>query len=129
MIYNLRKYLTLNLPDITFYANGWRPKSEHDSVMILQSGGDPEHWIDRTDWTVQIMSRAENIVNAKEQIDDVYAKLKNRYGLELPAITVDSIVYPLVKTYQISPLQTPGYIGADQANLEMWSFNIRITTA
>ncbi len=128
MIYNLKKYLTINLPDITFYSNGWRPKSEHDSVMILQSGGDPQHWYNRTDWTVQIMSRAENIVNAKELIDAVYNKLKNRYGLELPAITVDSILYPLVKTYQISPLQAPSYIGADKANLEMWSFNLIITT-
>jgi len=84
MIYNLRKYLTLNLPDITFYANGWRPSSARDSVMILQSGGDPKPWYDRTDWTVQVMSRAENIVNAKEQIDEVYEELKNRYGLELP---------------------------------------------
>jgi len=128
MIYNLRKYLTLNLPDITFYANGWRPSSARDSVMILQSGGDPKPWYDRTDWTVQVMSRAENIVNAKEQIDEVYEELKNRYGLELPAITVGTTLYPLVKTYQISPLQTPSYIGADNANLEMWSFNLIITT-
>ncbi len=128
MIYNLRSYLTINLPDIIFYANGWRPDSEHDSVMVLQNGGDPLPWFDRTNWTVQIMSRAENIVNAKKLIDAVYNKLKNRYGLELPAITVGSTVYPLVKTYQISPLQAPGYIGADKANLEMWSFNLRITT-
>ena len=128
MIFNLVSYLKINLTDITFYPNGWRPDSEHDSVMVLQSGGDPNHWYDRTDWMMQIISRAENVNNAKSQIDDVYEELKNRYGLELPAVTVNSIVYPLVKTYQISPLQTPGYIGADKANLEMWSFNLRITT-
>ena len=128
MIFNLVSYLKINLTDIIFYPNGWRPDSEHDSVMVLQSGGDPNHWYDRTDWMMQIISRAENVNNAKSQIDDVYEELKNRYGLELPAVTVNSIVYPLVKTYQISPLQTPGYIGADKANLEMWSFNLRITT-
>ena len=128
MIFNLVSYLKINLPDIIFYANGWRPDSEHDSVMVLQSGGDSKPWFNRTDWNVQIMSRSENIVIAKQQIDNVYEELKNRYGLELPAITINSTLYPLVKTYQISPLQTPGYIGADKANLEMWSFNIKITT-
>ena len=128
MIFNLVKYLTDQLGTITFYTNGWRPDSEKNSVMVSQSGGESQHWYDRTDWTVQIISRAENTVEAKEQIDSVYDLLKNKFGLTLTAVTVNGILYTAKETYQISPLQVPGYLGTDDANLEMWSFNIRVTT-
>jgi len=128
MIYNLVEYLKTELTTIDFVANGWMVDSPQNSVLVKQSGGDVKHYYERSDWRVQIISRAKNIVISKEQIELVYEKLKNRYGLSLPEVTVNEIVFVAVKTDQISPIQTPGYLGADNMNLEMWVFNLIITT-
>lgn len=128
MIYNLINYLATQLTTLTFVANGWSVDSEKESILVRQTGGEPKHWYDRTDWSVQIMSRAASSVNAKKNIELVYAKLKNRYGLTLSSVTVNGEVFDAVIAYQISPIQAPSYIGADDVNLEMWSFNVMITT-
>ncbi len=128
MIYNLLQYLIVNLPTINFIVNGFSPDSNQNEVMISETGGDPQHWYNRTDWTVQVLSRAKNVNIAKSNIDSVYTLLKNKIGLLLPQVTVDEIVYAAIKTYQISPIQTPGYLGANEENMEMFSFNLIITT-
>ena len=128
MIYNLAQYLIVNLATINFVVNGFSPDSNQDEIMISETGGEPQHWYDRTDWTVQVLSRAKNVNTAKKQIDDVYEKLKNKIGLSLPEVTVAGVVYPAVQTYQISPIQTPGYLGANEENMEMFSFNLIVTT-
>lgn len=128
MIYNLVQYLKTNLPLYVFVVNGFSPDSPQDAILVSQNGGEPQHWYDRTDWTVQFLSRAVSVNVAKEQIDSVYVLVKNKFGLSLPEVTVNSIVYPIVKTYQVSPIQAPGYIGADEKNLEMFSFNVTIVT-
>lgn len=127
MIYNLAQFLITNLPSIAFVVNGWNVDYQ-DQIMISETGGDPNHWYDRTDWTVQILSRARDVNVAKENIESVYNLLKNRFGLKLPQVTVNTIVYPELKTYQISPIQTPSYIGATEEHFEMFSFNLTITT-
>jgi len=128
MIYNLGAYLVAQLPAIEFAVNGWTKASPVNSVMVRQTGGDVVHHYDRSDYAVQFLSRAESSETAKEQIDDVYELLKNKLRVLLPAKTVNAIVYPAVQTYRIVPVQIPGYIGADNANLEMWSVNFIITT-
>jgi len=128
MIYNLVAYLKLQLPSLTFVANGWDPDSPQDSIAVIDTGGDPQHFYDRTDWTIQLLSRANEVNVAKSQADSVYAILKNRFGILLPQVTVDGIVYAVVETYQISPMQTPGYLGSNEKHLEMFSFNIIIIT-
>jgi hypothetical protein len=128
MIYNLVEYLITELPSIMFTANGFNPDSIADEVMVRDSGGDPKHWYDRTDWTVQIISRSMNVDLAKRNVDAVYNLLKNKFGVQLPAKTVAGVVYPAMQTYQISPTQTPGYLGADDKHLEMFVFNLIITT-
>lgn len=128
MIYNLVAYLTAQLPLLAFIANGWDPDSPQDSIAVIDTGGDPQHFYSRTDWAVQILSRANEVTVAKSQADSVYAVLKNKFGLLLPEVTVDTIVYSAIQTYQISPMQTPGYLGADEKHLEMFSFNIILIT-
>ena len=128
MIYNLLQYLITNLPLINFIANGWNPDSDQDAIMISETGGDPKHFYDRTDWAVQVLSRAKNVEIAKENIDSVYILLKNKFGLVLPEIAVGGITYPQMIAYQVSPVQSPSYLGATPEHLEMFSFNLIIVT-
>lgn len=128
MLFNLVEYLAGQLPNINFEANGFTPDSNQDQIMLSETGGEPEHWYDRTDWTVQVLSRGIDKVVAKQNIDSVYSILKNKFGLVLPEVTVNAVVYPAVTAWQISPIQTPAYLGATVENLEMFSFNLTITT-
>lgn len=128
MIYNLIEYIVTELSTLNIVANGFSPDSPITAITVKQSGGDPAHWHPRKDFTFQILSRSNEPTVAKYNIDLVYNLLENRYGLELPSVTVDNIVYSTVQTYQISPIQIPGDIGSDDENLEMWSFNIMVTT-
>ena len=102
MIYNLVEYLKTELTALNFVANGFAPDSPVEATNISQTGGNEAHNHDRGDWAVQILSRASSSVQAKVNIDLVYAKMKNRFNLELPSVTVDNVVYAAVQTYQIS---------------------------
>ena len=128
ILYNLVQYLVDQALGTQIVADVLTEKSETEAVLISQSGGTPEHYYDRTDWRFQALSRSKNPVDAQEACELVYVKLKNRFGLVLPVVTIDAIVYPAVTTYQISPIQAPSGIGADQENLYMWVFNFLVTT-
>lgn len=128
MIYNLAQYLVVNLTSIDFVTNGFSPDSEQDQVMISETGGEPQHFYRRTDWAVQVLSRARTVDTAKRNITSVYNLLKNKFGILLPQVVVDGVTYPAIQTYQISPVQAPSYLGVTEENLEMFSFNLTITT-
>lgn len=128
MIYNLTQYLVTNLTALNFVTNGFNPDSAQDQVMISETGGEPQHFYRRTDWAVQVLSRAQTVDAAKRNIESVYALLKNKFGILLPQVVVSGVTYPAVRAYQISPIQTPAYLGATEENLEMFSFNLTITT-
>lgn len=122
------QFLKVNINDIEFVANAWTEESPINSILVICNGGEPSHFVSRTDWTIQILSRAESSVKSKMQIDLVYNLLKNRFRVKLPFVVVDKIDYPEVQTYQIVPIQAPGYLGADKINLEMWSYNLIVVT-
>lgn len=129
MIYNLYNYIKTQLTDLSLIVNGWEKDSPEESITMILRVGDPDHYDIRQESAVQFLSRAMDSNIALSNINEVYSLLKNRFGLVLPEVTVGETVFPEIKTYQISPMQSPGYIGSDGANLEMWSFNIMIVTA
>jgi hypothetical protein len=128
MIYNLVAYLKTQYPLLNFVVNGWAPDSPTDSIMVRERGGPTQHFYNRTDYNVQVMSRSKEMTVARTQIQQVYSAMKNKFGIELPSVTVDGTLFAAVKTYQISPVEAPGAIGADESNLEMFSLNLVITT-
>lgn len=127
MIYNLYEYLKSELPSINFVVDGWENDSDIESVLLTATGGDPQHWFDRTDDTVRVLSRSNSKVFAKQRADNVYNKLKNRFGLTLPAANVGGVDYPEFIAAQISPIQSPGYIGADDNANHIYSVNFKVT--
>lgn len=126
--FNLLQYLQTEIPALNYSVNGYGPTSPEDCIMIQGDSGEINHWYDRKDWQVQIISRAASRTGARVNSYTVFEKLKNRFGLELPDVTVDGELFEGFKTYQISPIQSPGYIGSDEAGREMFSFNITLTT-
>ena len=129
MIYNLVEYLETELPTLVFTSNGWLPDTAEEANTVIDNGGDAPPIINRREWAIQIMSRAADKNDAYINIYAIFDQLNDRYSaLELPAVTVKSILYPAILTYQITANQLPGYIGSSNTNLEMYSVNFRITT-
>ena len=128
MIYNLTNYLITQLTALTFTADGFLSDTSEESITVIDNGGVESAWIDRKEYLVQVMSRSNDKTEARVNIYSVYDLLNRRFGLTLAAVTVKSIVYPAIKTYQISPNQLPGYIGSTDTHLEMWSVNFRVIT-
>jgi len=126
LIYQLTNYLKVQLNTYIFVSEGFLPKSSDNSIAIRQGPGQDSHFDIRTDFSVQIISRNVDIVVGKVAIDAVYNLLKNRFGLVLPTVTVDSVVYPELTTSQITPNQTPSKMGTDENNRWLWVFNSTI---
>lgn len=128
IVYNLVTHLQTVLPSLIFVANGWLTDTPEESLNVIDNGGEDVAFYPRKNHLVQVISRASSKTKAQKNAQDVFEELRNRFGLELPAVTVDGESYDAVKTYQISPNQIPGYIGSDDSHLEMWSVNFRIIT-
>ena len=128
MIYNLAHYLITQLGTIHFTVDGWTINSDETGVLITQIGGYPTAWYDRTSYSIQVTARSVDRTISRSMIYAVYNKLKNRFGLTLPTVTVAGTVYPAIVAYQISPDNVPMYMGADDKNLEVWSATFRVIT-
>jgi len=126
MIFNLISYLRTQLPSLTFISEGENYNEE--GIRVTQTGGEDNHDIDRIDFNVQLLSKYKKLFTSKNNIDSVYAILKNRFGLILPEVIIGALTYPEVTTYRIVPMQIPGYLGTDDNGYHMYSFNIIVTT-
>lgn len=127
MIYNLVTHLRTSLPSLTFVVDGWNESSASDSLLVTDSGGTDDHNTGRRDCTVQVKSRSQSMVVAKENVQAVYDELHNRFGMTLAEVTVNSVTYPSLVAYRIVPIQRPGYLGMSDENYHMYSFNVIVT--
>lgn len=128
MIYNLLAYLIAQLATISFTTNGFKKVSTKNVVVLSENGGDPNHYHDRKDYAIQIMSRAEDQPTARKQAYDVYNLINDKFGLTLPENTVKGETFPEQKTWRIIANALPGYIGDDENGLPIFSTNYIITT-
>lgn len=128
--YNLTEYLKTEseTSGFNYSINGSNEATPEEAVIITAPGGDPAHWFGRTDHQIQIVSRAKSKTRASKISNIVYNKIIKRFGLVLPVVTIDGDILAEVTTARIVPIQSPGYVGADEAGREMFSFNLTITT-
>lgn len=131
MVYNLVEYLKTQFTTLFFRANGFINATDTfpDTCNFVNApGGDSAFWHDRRDNAIQIISRSLDSVTAKQNNDTIYDDLIKRFGFDLPAVTVNSIVYPLIMVWAFNPLQIPGWIGVDDNGRYLYSFNLRCVT-
>lgn len=125
MEYNLTNWLRTNT-GLDIKVNG-RPVNETGDSIILNAKGGPVAARElRNDYAVQVQVKNSDPVDAKQNIDIVYNEMLNRYCMTLPEVTVKGKVYAEVTVAQMSPMQSPAYIGTDENGLHLWTVNFRI---
>ena len=68
--YNLFQYLKTLIPTISFVVNGYSPESPDNCTKINITSGEPQHWYERNDWSIQVLTRDKSIVYGKVLFDD-----------------------------------------------------------
>jgi hypothetical protein len=129
MIYNLVQYIRNNLAGETIMPNIRDLTSDQvpDRIVIAKDAGGVEtSWFLLESVAVQIYTRDIDAPKARALARDVYNIINNKFGLILPSITVDGILYNEIQTAQISANSLPQSIGYDANGRAEYSTNYRI---
>jgi hypothetical protein len=130
VIYNIFDYLENELPGESIYINLYGntyPQTEipDRSIHIQETGGSETAWFQFKTLTLQIIAKDIDGPNARELIYSVDNVLNNKFGLELPSISVNGVLYPGFKIGQISSISRPQSIGLDDNNRAIFSSNYK----
>jgi hypothetical protein len=112
----LRKYIADSLA-IKTYANPRDIENEKvpdKMIQLIEEGGTSTAWFKFQNYTLQVIARDIDSPKARVTAYLVYGLLDNKFGLELPAVTVDGVYYATMKFAQISANTEPGFIGYDE---------------
>lgn len=129
MIFNTRKYLADNT-GVTTYAD---PKDITDGntqvpdkiIQLIEEQGSSTAWFKFNTYQLQVIVRDTDSPKARLLAYTVYNLLDNKFGLELPEVTVDGIIYASMKFAQISANTEPGFLGYDDNGRAEWSNTYR----
>lgn len=128
IIYNLTKYINEGLT-LSVIPNGWKGKDlGEDGSIILDSGGSVAHFHKRKERRFQIITRNSDRTEALRINNSMFEYLENKFNIDLPEENVNSVVYPAVRAYQISPISTSQYLGTDDNGRHEFSVNIIVIT-
>lgn len=131
MIYNFVEYLKNEFPAEKFYTNIRATEAGQDFIpdrcfLVNESGGAFKAWTFYTEKTVQVIARDLDAPTSREMAWDIFEKLKTRIGLILPSVTVKGVVYPAIQVSQISAIQEPYNLGADENGRVKFTTNYHI---
>lgn len=132
MIYNFTEYLKNEFPAETIYCNRRDQLAIQDEVpdrciFVQESGSsNTQPWTRYTVGTVQCIIRDRDVTKARKLARSVFTKLHGRFGLILPAVTVDGDLFAAVQVAQISAIQTPYCLGADENGRTIYSNNYMV---
>lgn len=129
MIYNIQEYLETELPGETVYSNVKNVvtgENVPDRIILVQeTGGQKRAWLRFTSQSIQIMTRDIDPVKARDLAYQVYETLDNKFGLILPQVTVDGVLYAEKQIAQISAESTPQSLGTDESGRYEFVTNYR----
>lgn len=118
MFYNFVQFLKDEYPTERIYANG-RFKLSTESiipdrnVLVNEAGGTEQPWILYDRISLQLICRDRGNPQARALAYNIFENITSRFGLELPAVTVNGITYPLLQVAQITADQPPYFLGVD----------------
>ena len=131
MIYQLVTYLRSEFPTELFYVNDRvRLTAQEEvpdrNVLVKETPGTIQPWTKYTSQVVQIITRDIDDPKSRQLSYLILESINDKFGLILPAITVDGEVFPELITAQISANGSPYPLGADPGGLYEWLTNYRV---
>lgn len=129
MIYNLVQYLKNQFSTETIYCNQIVKKSTQDiipdrKVLVKESpSGQFQMKTKFIQQSIQVIVFDIDIVKSRELIYNIFNEISDRNGLLLPAVTVNSVLYPQLETACTKAMQTPYSLGFDESGLFVWTVN------
>ena len=130
-LYQLVQYLRTEIPAEIFYINE-RPPSvggvviPDRNVLVKETGGIPQPWTKYTEGTIQILCRDSSTPAARKLAYDIYNVIHDRFGQNLPLANIGGDIYNILQTVQITAIQIPQSIGADDEGRSRFSTNYKV---
>jgi hypothetical protein len=131
MIYQFVNYLKTTFPTEIIYTNGriklaGQQEIPDRNVLVMETGGTEKPWCQRDNATIQILSRDFDVTKSRKLAYDIFEDITSRFGLILPGVTVAGTAYPDLQVSQISAIQLPYCLGADEAGRIEYTTNYQI---
>ncbi len=101
---------------------GWRPPDAPDRCHLVSEPGPspPDFYLpDKTDKMIQVLTRAPNMDDARNDALEVFDFLNGAAGWELPEIVAGKKYFAMV----IEAISQPQYIGMDESEFHEYSTN------
>ena len=133
MIYNFVQFLKIQFPTENIYTNIYFKESTENElpnrlILVRETGGIEQPVSNFLRATIQIIVRDIDCPKSRKLAYDVYELFmdKGQFGLILPAVTVDSILFESIQTAQITAVQAPTSLGEDAEGRTEFSTNYQI---
>lgn len=128
MLYNLIEYLRTELPAEVIYPNFYQLISGQTIVpdracIVRETSGAITPWFQFARSTFQVITRDQSLTKAREFAYSIYGIINNKFGLILPSVIVNSLLYNSIHTGQISAIQQPYCLGPDEQGRTEYSTN------
>jgi len=126
MIYNFVEFLKTELPTEKIYTNVKEISVPERIVLVQEFGGTIQPWVGYTQKIVQIITRDIDAVRARELAYSVLNKIHDKFGLILPAVTVNTTLYTSIQSAQITAEGEPQSLGYDENGNAEYSTKYKI---
>jgi hypothetical protein len=119
MIYNLAQFLRNNIANTDIFVNEYKihfPKEQVPDKIILikEVGGTTTAWYGLIRQLIKVVTRDIDTPKSRELAYEVWNNINNRFGLTLPAVTVDGNTFDSIQILQINSNGIPQSIGEDE---------------
>lgn len=119
MIYNLTQFLRNNIANTYIYPNEYKIRFPDEQVpdkliLVKEVGGSVTAWYGLIRQLVIVVTRDIDTPNARELAYEVWDNINNRFGLTLPAVTIDGNTFDSIQILQINSSGIPQSIGEDE---------------
>ena len=133
MIYNFYKFLKDEFPTENFYPNTKFIKTGNSQVpdrmaILIEQPGETQAWFHLITTSIQVLTRDNDAPGARALAFLIYDKIQDaaEFGKILPAVTVDSVLYPQIQIDQITPFGPPQSLGMNEEKKAEFSTNYKI---
>lgn len=131
IVFNFAEYLRLQLPSESIFVDRWGdvyPDTLPDRLILIKdSSGTPQEFTRIINpHLLQILVRDVDNVRAYNLSYQIYNFLRDKLYFILPAINLDSIIYPQIKIEKLVANAMPQSLGLDSNNRAIYSTNYRL---